>query len=378
MFNPKQPYNDLPLLPPNGYELESKEILKKTISASRALSKLAGSAGRLPNQGVLLSTVALQEARLSSEIENVVTTNDELFQALATDQLITDPAMKEVLHYQDALWSGYEYVVKKGFLNTSLFIKLYQIIKESSASIRSSPTSLRKTNNNIVYTPPVGEHIIRDKLKNLEDFIHDDNGFDPLVKMSVMHYQFEAIHPFADGNGRTGRILNILYLVKEGLIQVPILYHSRYILKHKNEYYRKLRAVTEKNEWQEWILYMLAAIEQTAAYTQHKIDEILNYMLLVKNQLKERVPEIYSKELLEVLFSLPYCKRKFLEERMDISLKTAGYYLNKLEAAGFLKSRQIGREKLYMNRDFLDVLRADTMEEDAFAKEDQIDSDSLP
>lgn len=375
MFNPNVPYNDLPQLPP-AQELETKEILKKTISASRALSALDGSSGKLPNEKVLLTTVALQEARLSSEIENVVTTNDELFQAIASDQMVTDPAMKEVLHYQEALWSGYDYVKKNGFLNVNLFIRLYQIIKETTATVRKGPTALKKAGNITVYTPPVGEDIIRDKLKNLEDFIHYEQTLDPLVKMAIIHYQFESIHPFADGNGRTGRILNILYLVKERLLQLPILYHSRYVLKHKNDYYKLLRAVTEKGEWEPWILYMLNAIEQTATYTQQKIDNILSHMQLTRSGLQQRLPDIYSKELLEILFSLPYCKRRFLEEGLNISLKTAGQYLNKLEAAGFLESKMVGREKLYVNREFMELLRTDTMDEEPFSPEDQIDSNN--
>jgi Fic family protein len=326
---------------------------------------------------VLLTTVALQEARLSSEIENVVTTNDELFQAIASNQLVSDPAMKEVLHYQEALWSGYDNVKKNGFLNVNLFIRIHQIIKETTASIRKGPTALKKAGNITVYTPPVGEEVIRDKLKNLEDFIHYEKTLDPLVKMAVIHYQFESIHPFSDGNGRTGRILNILYLVKEGLLQLPILYHSRYILKHKNDYYRLLRAVTEKGEWEPWILYMLNVIEQTATYTQQKIDSILLHMQETKEGLHQRVPEIYSKELLELLFSLPYCKRRSLEQGLKISLKTAGQYLNKLEAAGFLESKTVGREKLYVNRHFMALLRTDTMEEEIFSPEDQIDSNNI-
>src|SRR5215210_201482 len=236
MFDKNSPYDQLPLLPPQT-EIDSKEILKKAIRANKALAKLVGSGRQLPNQSMLINAIALQEAKMSSEIENIITTNDELYQALSADKLTNDPNTKEVLHYQNALWDGYQQVRKKGFINTNLFICIYNIIKETNAGIRNTPGTKisNKKNNEIIYTPPEGETIIRDKLKNLEDFINNnDDDVDPLIKMAIMHYQFEAIHPFSDGNGRTGRILNILYLINNGLLEIPILYLSKYIIENKS------------------------------------------------------------------------------------------------------------------------------------------------
>ena len=359
MFNKDLPYNDLPLLPPKA-DLESKEILKKAIKANRSLAKLVGSGKQLPNQSILINSIGLQEAKLSSEIENVLTTNDELYRAFASDKKITDSNTKEVLHYQEALWEGFTLVKQRGVLTTNLFVKLYNITKETDAGIRKLPGTkiANNTTGEIIYTPPEGEELIRAKLKNLEEYVNLDNDdVDPLIAMAVMHYQFEAIHPFADGNGRTGRIINILYLVKHHLLEIPILYLSKYILDHKKAYYNGLRNITEKGEWREWVLYMLDAIEQTASYTQQKIDSIATLMSETELLLKKRTPDIYSKELLEVLFRQPFCKRKFLEDAGIVKKKTAGVYLSELERVGLLKSVKVGKEKLYINRNLYDILK---------------------
>lgn len=358
-FNKDIPYSDLPLLPPKA-DLESKEILKKAIKANKALAKLVGSGRQLPNQSILINSIGLQEAKLSSEIENILTTNDDLYQAFAADKKITDANTKEVLHYQEALWEGFQTVKQRGILTTNLFIRLHNIIKETDAGIRKLPGTkvANKTTGETIYTPPEGEAVIRAKLKNIEEFVNLNNDdVDPLIKMAVMHYQFEAIHPFADGNGRTGRIINILYLLENNLLEIPILYLSKYILDNRRAYYNLLRSVTEHGEWKEWVLYMLDAIEQTAFYTQQKIDSIVSLMRETESMIKKNAADIFSKELVEVLFRQPYCKRKFLEDAQIVKKKTAGVYLAELERIGLLKSVKAGKEKLYIHRNLYDILK---------------------
>lgn len=359
VFNRNTPYNELPDLPPKA-ELETAAILKKAIKANRALAKLAGSGKQLPNQSMLINSIGLPEAKLSSEIENIVTTNDELYQAFSSDKIVTDAATKEVLHYQDALWHGYNVVKERGFLSTNLFVTIFNIIKETNDGVRkTSGTKISNTKTGeIIYTPPEGEDVIRQKLKNLEDYINDpDDDTDPLIKMSVMHYQFEAIHPFIDGNGRTGRILNILYLVMNNLLELPVLYLSKYIIEHKASYYNGLNQVTENQKWESWVLYMLDAVEHTAGYTQQKIDSIVVLMKETETLVKQKAPDIYSKELIEVIFRQPYCKRKFLEDAGIVKKKTAGVYLAKLEEIGLMKSVKAGKEKLFIHQQLFNILK---------------------
>ena len=350
-------YNDLPLLPPTA-EIENTTILKKTISASRALSELKGAITNLPNPTLFLDTIQLQEARASSAIENIVTTHDELFKASIADKKIEKTAVKEVLHYKEALWHGVEALQKRPILNTSLFIQIVQIIKENKAGIRNVPGTQLKNpaTGQVIYTPPEGVAIIREKLKNLEEFIHAEDGTDPLVKMAIIHYQFEAIHPFFDGNGRTGRIILLLYLKLSRLLDLPALFLSHYIIDHKAEYYVKLRGVTENNQWQDWVMYMLDMIEQTAIRDRERILEIEKLMADMGTAIQQQLPKVYSKDLMEVLFHLPYSKRQFLEKAGLGNLKTVGNYLKELEQAGFLKSEQVGKEKLYLNFRLLEVL----------------------
>ena len=358
-FNRNQPFNDLPDLPPKA-DMESRAVLKKAIRAHKALAKLAASCKLLPNQSMLINTIGLQEAKLSSEIENIVTTNDELYQAFSSDKIVTDAAVKEVLHYQEALWQGYNFVKEKGFLSTNLFIKIFNVIKETNDSVRKTTGTkiLNTATGEIMYTPPEGEEVIRKKLKNLEDYMNTaDDETDILIKMAVMHYQFEAIHPFNDGNGRTGRILNILFLVMHDLLELPVLYLSKYIIENKPAYYNGLNQVTENGQWEDWILFMLQAVEDTAVYTQHKIDAILMLMKETEKLLKKKTPDIYSKELLEIIFSQPYCKRKYLEDAGIVKKKTAGLYLTRLEQAGLMKSIKIGKEKMYINRQLYEILK---------------------
>jgi len=358
-YNPSKPHNSLLALPPN-IELETKTILKASIAANRALAKLDGSITQLPNPAVLIDTIGLQEAKASSEIENIITTHDELYQSAVAERKIDNPATKEVLFYKEALWYAYEQVKKKGIITTNLCIKIVQQLKQNQAGIRVVPGTQIKNDRSgeVVYTPPEGETIIRNKLQELEQFINiSDDGLDPLIKMALVHYQFEAIHPFADGNGRTGRILNIIYLVQQGLLSLPVIYLSRYVIEHKAEYYRRLREVTEKEAWQEWILYMIRAVEATSIHTLSKIESISEAMIKVGKTIERKVPKIYSKDLVEVLFQRPYCKRQFLERAGIAKLKTAGSYLAELEKIGVLKSIQIGKEKLYLNTELLAILK---------------------
>lgn len=359
IYNPEIPYNNLPLVPPLG-EIENTILLKKTISASRALSELKGAITNLPNPTLFIDTINLQEAQASSAIENIITTQDELFKASIAEKKNDNLATKEVLHYKDALWYGVEQIEKRPILTTNLFVSLVQIIKENQSSIRNIPGTQLKNpvTNTVVYTPPEGENVIREKLKNLEDFIHADDNLDPLIKMAIIHYQFEAIHPFFDGNGRTGRIILLLYLKITGLLDLPALYLSNYIIQHKDKYYANLRKVTEEGNWQDWILYMLDMVEQTALTARAQITEIEELMNKMAIEIQQKSPKIYSKDLMEELFRLPYTKRNQLEKAGLGNLKTVGNYLKELEKQGFLKSEQVGKEKLYLNFRLLEVLKA--------------------
>lgn len=355
MFDRNLPYNDLPLLPP-AVELETKAILKQAIAASRAVADLKGKAQQIPNQRMMIDSIVLQEARLSSEIENIVTTNDELYRAAADMDGLFDSHTKEVLRYRQAIWYGYEQIHKRP-LSANLFVEIVRIIKQIHMDVRKTTgTKLSGPNGEIVYTPPEGEPIIREKLANLEQFIYSEDDLDPLVKLAVMHYQFEAIHPFADGNGRTGRILNILFLVEQKLLDMPVLFLSRYILENKGDYYDGLRGVTENGLWEDWILYILKGIELTAKQTSEQIDAILGLMEAVKDIMRDKAEKIYSKELLEMIFMHPYCKIKFLEQSGIAKRQTASTYLQTLSDIGILRTEKIGRENYYINDALLHIL----------------------
>lgn len=342
------PYNELPLLPPAA-ELETKAVLKQAISANRMLANLRGLAAQIPNQGVLINSIVLQEARLSSEIENIVTTNDELYRADADADGKTDPHTKEVLRYRQALNHGFREMGARP-LSTNLFIEIVRIIKEVDFGVRRVPgTALKNAQGDVIYTPPIGEAIIRDKLANLEQFMHADDDLDPLVKMAVMHYQFEAIHPFEDGNGRTGRILNLLYLVERGLLDIPVLFLSRYIIANKAGYYEGLRGVTERQEWEPWVLFMLQAVESTAQQTFDQVTRIRVLMEQVREQVQQQAPGIYSKDLIEVIFQHPYTKIQFLVDSSIAKRQTASSYLQTLAGLGILRPSKQGREMYYIN-----------------------------
>lgn len=356
-FHRSEPFNDLPKLPPTA-DLETRAILRQTVSAARALSDLKGIAAKIPNQAVLVSGIVLQEARLSSEIENIVTTSDELYRAAASPEDVTDPQTKEVLRYREALWHGFGKLNDRP-LSTNLFVEIVSEIRGVQMEIRRVPgTALKNQRGEVIYTPPTGEPLLREMLKNLEDFLLKDEGPDPLIRLAVMHYQFEAIHPFTDGNGRTGRILNILYLVERGLLDWPVMYLSQYILRNKIEYYRGLRAVTEEGAWEAWILFMLRAIEETAKETQLKVNRILNLMNETVERVKSELPKVYRKDLIEAIYRNPYCKIRFLEESGLGNRQTVSNYLKKLSDIGVLRPLKVGREMYYINDALLGALSA--------------------
>ncbi len=355
-FKRNEPYNNLPLLPPEA-TLETTKVLRKTIEASRALAKLNGMLINLPNPTLFLDTIHLQEAKASSEIENIITTNDDLYKAIVADKKFENTSTKEVLSYKEALWKGLSTIEKKPFITTNLCVEIVQSIKKNNAGIRTTPgTALKSSKGEIIYTPPTGEAIIRDKLANLETFINEKDAIDPLIKMALMHYQFEAIHPFTDGNGRTGRILLLLYLKIEKLLDIPAIYLSEYIIKNKLEYYTNLRNVTEKGAWEEWILYMLEMISFTAKKGLNLLASVNQLMQTYAEEVKLALPKVYSKDLIEILFRLPYTKRQYLIDAGLGTPKTVGNYLNDLEGAGFLTSERVGKERLYLNFRLMEVL----------------------
>ena len=355
MFDRNVPFNTLPPLPPT-VEVETTAVLKKAISANRALAELKGMAERMPNQAMLIDSLALQEARASSEIENILTTNDDLFKAASDEAKPASAETKEVLRYRQALNHGFRQI-KSRPLASGLFLEIAQRIKETDFGVRRTPgTRIANSRGETIYTPPEGEAVIRDKLRDLENFMHADDRLDVLVKMALMHYQFEAIHPFPDGNGRTGRILNILYLVDRGLLNLPVLYLSRYIIDHKPAYYEGLRRVTEESAWVEWVLYMLDAVEQTSLRTHRQITDILALMERIRERVQREAPGVYSKDLIEQIFRQPYCKIQSLERAGMGTRQTCSKYLRELERLGVLHGQRVGREVVFINRALFELL----------------------
>ncbi|MEP0814769.1 MAG: Fic family protein [bacterium] len=358
-FNPRIPYDELPLLPPK-QDVETKAVLKQALAATRALAELKGAGGLIPDQAILINAIPLLEAKLSSEIENIVTTQDELFHAEATNPEKADADTREVLRYRTALRLGYDAIASRA-------ISL-ELIKNICSTILDRPMDFRAGQTDQVfignpqtrqpsYTPPRGGRALMSKLRNFESFLAGDNGIDPLIKMAVAHYQFEAIHPFTDGNGRTGRILNILMLVRAGLLEIPVLYLSRFILENKSRYYRLLRGVTEHGEWEPWLVYMLKGVEETARWTTARIRAIRALFDETAGRIKRELPKVYSKELVEIIFRLPYCKIAFLVDAGIAKRQTASEYLRALEGIGVLRGEAAGREIVYRHPALLEVLR---------------------
>lgn len=355
----EKPFNHLPTIPPSRKDIETMKVLQQTVRSSVVLSELKGLANTLPNPTILLNAVILKEAKASSEIENVITTHDKLYQALSIKATESDAATKEVLRYREGMLYGYHFIQKKGYLNTNAIIDIQKILENNNAGIRKLPgTALKNaTTGKLVYTPPNHYDTIIRLMKNLEIYLNGQDDLSPLIKMAVQHYQFESIHPFYDGNGRTGRIINILYLILQGMLVNPILYLSSYIIDNKANYYRLLQEVRTKNNWEEWILYILKGIEHTAKVTIVQIHAIQALFIKTQALVKKKAPKIYSKELIELLFEQPYSKIEYLTERLKISRVTASKYLKTLEKIGMLTSRQVWKETLYINTKLFDMLK---------------------
>lgn len=361
-YNRSTPFNDLPHLPPADFT-ESPEILRHLAKAARYLGELNGLCTSLPDPQLLINTIVLQESKNSSAIENIVTTQDELYKA-ATEEGTTNHAAKEVLNYKEALYVGLEKMQsQKNLLMTNTMIEIVQTIKQNESGIRNSPgTALKNAiNGEVIYTPPCCEDILKEKLTALEQFINDSDSssLDPLIKMAFIHYQFEAIHPFADGNGRTGRIINALYLVQQELLSQPVLYLSSYIIKYKTEYYQLLRGVTEKNNWHDWGMYMITALIETAQLTTKKIRSMLLLKDEFENQIKQTLGSSFSYELLQLMFTLPYLKIELLEKKKIAHRQTASVWLKKLSENKILAPQKIGRTTYYVNYKLMELLSAD-------------------
>lgn len=339
----------IPTLPLSNIS-ETPIILKKAISANKVIAELKGLAHTIPNQAILINTLTLQESKDSSEVENIVTTHDELFKYDKMGDSFS-PATKEVYRYNDALYHGFKFIQERG-LSNNLLIEIAHIITDRRSGFRNAPgTVLKDGAGNIVYTPPQNGLDIVNQMGNLEKFINEQNlsNFDPLVKMAIIHHQFESIHPFFDGNGRTGRILNILYLISENILDIPILYLSRYITNNKRDYYNLLQKVRDEGAWEEWILFMLTALESTAKQTISTIDSIKILMAEYKKIIKEKEPKIYSHELMNTIFSHPYTKIEFVTKSLGVSRVTATKYLMKLVDIGLLEFKKHKNTNYYIN-----------------------------
>jgi Fic family protein len=358
-FSPVHPYNDLPLLPPP-VDVETRSILKACIDARTALAGLKQAGALIPNQAVLINTIPVLEAQASSAIENIVTTADRLFQFAQLNETQADPATKEALRYGSALSFGFEAIQTRPLV-TATAVDVCSTIKGTEMEIRRVPgtTLVGGMNREVIYTPPEGESLLREKLANWEKFIHEAVEIDPLIRMAIMHYQFEAIHPFTDGNGRTGRILNLLFLIDQGLLEIPVLYLSRYIIRHKSEYYQYLLNVTTQGEWEAWIIFMLSAVQETAQWTTNKIRAIRDLMDLTTTLVRDTLPKIYNRELIELIFIQPYCRITNVVEANIAKRQTASTYLKGLSDIGVLKEWKLGREKLFIHPQFLKLLTAE-------------------
>ena len=349
-------------LPPKNYQ-ESNAILKKLALANRQLAELKGIATSIPNQTILINTLALQEAKFSSEIENIITSQDAMYKQQMFGDVVFDSAAKEVGLYSDALRYGFDLVRKQHMLSLNHVEEIHLRMMPSSQGLRKLPGTILKNpaTNQIVYTPPQDYKEVRSLMENLMDYINmpDKDNIDPLIKMAIIHYQFESIHPFCDGNGRVGRIINVLYLVLSDLLSLPILYMSRYIIRNKNEYYRLLRELLKTNDWEPWILYMLDAVEQTSKETIILVKAIRDLMQDYKHRIREQLPNLYSQDLINNLFKHPYTKIEFLMRDLDCQRKTAAKYLNVLTEHGFLRKARLGRSNYYINIPLFNLFASD-------------------
>lgn len=368
---------------PLPFDLETRAILKQLNQANRRLAELKGVALTIPNENILISSLTLQEAKDSSAIENIVTTQDDLYKSAAESysDFVANAATKEVLNYREALQHGFNLVKKKGVLTASVIKEIQKTLEHNSAGFRSVPgTALKRSDGEIVYMPPQDHQMILELMMNLEIFINDEtiSDLDPLIKLAIIHHQFESIHPFYDGNGRTGRIICVLYLVLTGYLDLPILYLSRYITHNKGEYYRLIQAIRDKSgdnsmEWEAWILFMLKGVEETAIETTRLVKGISTLMSEFKSKLRPKFGKLYRHELLNNLFFHPYTKVEYLEKEMQISRPTATRYLNGLVETGLIEKVRIGRTYYYINTP-LTKLFLSVSESDAAANASSIES----
>jgi len=347
------------LLPLNE-NVETKAVLKKAAEAHRYLAELKGVAQSIPNQNILIDTLSLQEARESSAIENVISTFDDIYQSNAGSAIFLSSAAKEVHAYSQALKVGFDLVKTNGILTSNHVLEIHSIIESNQAGFRKLPGTklLNEATGETIYTPPQDYDSIVGLMNNLEEYMNNEelSDIDPLIKMAIIHHQFESIHPFYDGNGRTGRIINILYLIKNDLLSLPVLYLSRYIINHKNEYYNLLQAVRNTNDWELWILFMLNAVAVTSKNTIGVINGISTAMQQYKTTLREKTPKMYSQDLLNNLFRYPYTKIEYLIKDLQISRNTAIRYLDQLESLNLVAKKKVGRDNFYLNKSLIDIL----------------------
>ena len=348
-FDPTKPYNDLPDLPPP-MEVETKAVLKACIEARAALARLNAEARLLPNPSILINSITLLEAKDSSEIENIVTTEDELFRQAQLGDAQGDPATKEALRYRTALYDGFKSLQERP-ISTGTAVRICRTLKNTDIDIRKTPGTTLKNDRTgeIIYTPPIGEDVLRRKLANWEWFIHEATDIDPLVRLAIQHYQFEAIHPFADGNGRAGRVLNVLFLIEQKLLDLPIIYLSREILKTRDVYYEGLLNVTRHQDWDNWITYILEIVAWSAVHSSRRILEMRTLMLHTEAYMRQRAPKLYSRELADVLFQQPYCRIGELVRAGIAKRQTASAYLHALTDLGILREIKIGTEKYFVH-----------------------------
>ncbi|MCH8543863.1 MAG: Fic family protein [Alcanivorax sp.] len=359
-WKPDEPYNLLPPLPPARETTETVAILKACIPARAALAELKQAGELIPNQTLLINLLPLLEAKDSSEIENIVTTTDKLFRYLQEDRG-ADPATREALRYRTALYDGFVHLQRKP-LCTNTAVEICSTLKGVDMDIRKVPGTIigNQATGETIYTPPCGEKLLRDLLANWENYLHGEDDTDPLIKLAISHYQFEAIHPFHDGNGRTGRIINVLYLLEQQLLTLPILYLSRYIVQHKNDYYRLLTQVTRTGDWEEWIIFMLKGVEQVSAWTCDKIAAMRELMTQTGQHIREKLPKVYSHELLQIIFEQPYCRISNLVDKDIAKRQTASVYLKQLTEIGVLQEQTAGNEKLFLNPRLLRLMTSDS------------------
>lgn len=355
------PYSVLkPLLPPLD-KVETKKTLKASNRAISKVSELKGMAQLIPNQQILINALTLKESKDSSEIENIITSEDELYSSISAKEFKPSSHTKEVVNYRLALSTGTALIKSQGFLKVNDIIKIQKLIVANNAGIRRTPGTVLKNDKTgeIVYMPPQDKQEIDTLLSNFIEYFNTNNEgeLDPLILMSILHFQFESIHPFYDGNGRTGRILNVLHLLNNGLLDIPILYLSSNIIKSKSEYYRLLNAVNKSDEWEEWILYMLDIVERTAEQTISQIKEIVSLLNSTIEVVKSQASKIYRKELLEVLFENPYSKIDYIVNALNVERKAASRYLKELERLKILKSHKVGRETIYVNVELMKILK---------------------